>query len=149
MKGAAHFHRHFGKDHIVTLATEHKCVLESCAMRWSARASASTYLPVEPTGWSISAALAAAIAGATVLVSVMAAHNEIGVMQPLTEIAALVPPSGVLFHTDAAQAVGKMPVRCRSDGARSAVDLRPQDLRRPRAWARFMCAAGRARASRR
>src|SRR5262249_39872788 len=77
IKGAAQFHREFGKDHIVTLATEHKCVLESCRAleREGFRLS---FVPVDRGGLVDPAALAAALEDKTILVSVMAAHNEIG-----------------------------------------------------------------------
>ncbi|HYM03292.1 MAG TPA: aminotransferase class V-fold PLP-dependent enzyme [Stellaceae bacterium] len=106
LKGAARFHRALGKDHIVTLATEHKCVLESCAAlrREGFRVSV---LPVDAGGLVDVAALAAALGEHTAVVSVMAAHNEIGVLQPLAEIGALCRAKGVLLHSDAAQAVGK------------------------------------------
>ena len=81
------------------------------------------------TGFVDLDALAAAIDERTCLVSVMAAHNEIGVMQPLAEIGALCRARGVLFHTDAAQAVGKIPLDVEAMRHRSAVDLGPQDLR--------------------
>jgi len=71
---------------------------------------AATYLPVEPNGLVDLDRLAAAITDRTLLVSVMAAHNEIGVIQPLAEIGALCRSRGVLFHTDAAQAFGKIPL---------------------------------------
>ncbi len=71
----------------------------------------------------------AALDERTALVSVMAAHNEIGVIQPLAEIGALCRARGVLFHTDAAQAVGKIPLDVEAMKHRSDVDLRPQDLR--------------------
>jgi cysteine desulfurase len=118
VKGAAHFHRALGKDHVVTLATEHKCVLESC------RALADegfriTVLPVGPDGLLDLAVLDAALEERTALVSVMAAHNEIGVLQPVSEIAQLCRARGILFHSDGAQAVGKLPV----DVAQSGIDL--------------------------
>jgi cysteine desulfurase len=114
VKGALRFHKQFGpnhqgRDHIVTLVTEHKCVLES-AKAMEAEGFRATYLPVEPNGLVDLARLAAAIEDKTALVSVMAAHNEIGVIQPLVEIGALCRARGVLFHTDAAQAVGKIAV---------------------------------------
>jgi cysteine desulfurase len=114
IKGAAHFaraHPQNGavRDHIVTLQTEHKCVLESCAAL-EREGFAVTYLPVEPDGLVSLAALAAALSERTLLVSVMAAHNEIGVIQPVAEIGALCSSRGVLFHTDAAQAFGKIPL---------------------------------------
>ena len=69
-----------------------------------------TYLPVEPNGLVSLSTLAEAITERTLLVSVMAAHNEIGVIQPLAEIGALCRSKGVLFHSDAAQAFGKIPL---------------------------------------
>ena len=114
IKGAAHFaraHPQGGqtRDHVVTLATEHKCVLESCA-QLEREGFAVTYLPVEHNGLLALDMLAAAFTERTLLVSVMAAHNEIGVLQPLAEIGALCRSKGVLFHTDAAQAAGKIPL---------------------------------------
>jgi cysteine desulfurase len=115
IKGAARFARAYPpagglpRDHVVALATEHKCVLESCAAleREDYRV---TYLPVPESGLVALDALDAAITERTLLVSVMAAHNEIGVIQPLAEIGALCRARGVLFHTDAAQALGKIPL---------------------------------------
>jgi cysteine desulfurase len=109
IKGAARFHRAQGRDHIVTVATEHKCVLESA--RAMARDGCKvTVLPVNAKGVVDLADLSAAIDERTAIVSVMAANNEIGVLQPLAEIGALCRSRGVLFHSDAAQAVGKVPV---------------------------------------
>ena len=112
IKGAAHFaraHPHNGRirDHVVALQTEHKCVLESCK-ELEREGFAVTYLPVEPDGLVSLDMLKAALLERTLLVSVMAAHNEIGVIQPLAEIGALCRSRGVLFHTDAAQAFGKI-----------------------------------------
>jgi len=114
IKGAAHFaraHPEAGRtrDHLVTLTTEHKCVLESCA-QLEREGFAVTYVAVEPTGLVALAKLEAALTERTLLVSVLAAHNEIGVIQPLPEIGALCRARGVLFHTDAAQAAGKIPL---------------------------------------
>jgi cysteine desulfurase len=114
IKGAAHFARAYPqrgevRDHIVTLQTEHKCVLESCKALEREGLSV-TYLPVEPNGLVSLSALEAALGERTLLVSVMAAHNEIGVIQPLAEIGALCRSKGVLFHSDAAQAFGKIPL---------------------------------------
>jgi cysteine desulfurase len=114
IKGAAHFaraHPQRGqqRDHVITLQTEHKCVLESCKSL-AEEGFEVTYLPVEPNGLVSLSSLAEALSERTLLVSVMAAHNEIGVIQPLAEIAALCRSRGVLFHTDAAQAVGKIPL---------------------------------------
>jgi cysteine desulfurase len=97
------------RDHIVTLVTEHKCVLESCA-RLEREGNRVTYLPVEANGLVDLDRLAAALDEKTALVSVMAANNEIGVIQPLSEISALCRKVGARLHTDAAQAVAKIPV---------------------------------------
>ena len=118
IKGAAHFHRPLGKDHLVTLATEHKCVLESC-LALEREGFRVTILPVERSGLIDLARLEAALDERTAIVSVMVAHNEIGVIQPLAEIAALCRARGALLHTDAAQAVGKMAV----DVAALGIDL--------------------------
>ena len=112
IKGAAHFSRAYPqaggiRDHIVTLTTEHKCVLESCA-QLEREGFRVTYVPVEPNGLVALDKLEAALTEHTLLVSVLAAHNEIGVIQPLAEIGALCRSRGVLFHTDAAQAAGKI-----------------------------------------
>jgi cysteine desulfurase len=114
IKGAAHFARAYppasgAKDHIVTLTTEHKCVLESCAAL-EREGFSVTYLDVPESGLVDLAALRAALTDRTLLVSIMAAHNEIGVIQPLAEIGAICRERGVLLHTDAAQAVGKIPL---------------------------------------
>jgi cysteine desulfurase len=112
IKGASHFARLYPqsgapRDHIVTLTTEHKCVLEGCA-QLEREGFRVTYLPVEPNGLVSLDGLAPVLNDRTLLVSVMAAHNEIGVIQPLAEIGALCRSKGVLFHSDAAQAVGKI-----------------------------------------
>src|SRR5262249_54314276 len=112
IKGAAHFARLYPqsgppRDHIVTLTTEHKCVLESCA-QLEREGFRVTYLPVEPDGLLSLDGLAAVLDERTLLVSVMAAHNEIGVIQPIAEIGAFCRSKGVLFHSDAAQAFGKI-----------------------------------------
>jgi cysteine desulfurase len=112
IKGAARFARQHPRDatprdHIVTLTTEHKCVLESCR-QLEREGFRVTYLPVQASGLVSLDALADALTGQTLLVSVMAAHNEIGVIQPLAEIGERCRAKGVLFHTDAAQAVGKI-----------------------------------------
>jgi cysteine desulfurase len=115
LKGAAHFARAHPigsgptRDHLIILTTEHKCVLESAATL-EREGFAVTYLPVESNGLVALDRLAEAITEGTLLVSVMAAHNEIGVIQPLAEIGALCRARGVLLHTDAAQAFGKIPL---------------------------------------
>ena len=114
VKGAARFARAHPtastpRDHVVTLTTEHKCVLESCA-QLEREGFAVTYVPVERDGLVALDKLEAALTERTLLVSVLAAHNEIGVIQPVAEIGALCRARGVLFHTDAAQAAGKIPL---------------------------------------
>lgn len=110
IKGAAHFAReHHGKDHIVTAVSEHKCVLESCA-RLEREGFRVTYLPVDRDCQVDLDALADAIEDDTILVSLMAAQNEVGSLAPIEAIGAITRERGVLFHTDAAQAAGKMPL---------------------------------------
>jgi cysteine desulfurase len=115
LKGVAHFARAHPtagrepRDQIIVLATEHKCVLESAAAL-EREGFAVTTLPVEPSGLVSLDRLADALTERTLLVSVMVAHNEIGVIQPLAELGALCRARGVLLHTDAAQAAGKIPL---------------------------------------
>jgi len=108
IKGAAQFHRAQGKDHIVTVATEHKCVLEA-AKAMARDGFRLTILGVDGNGLVDPEEVRCAIDGRTAIVSVMAANNEIGVIPALGEIGAICRAAGVLFHTDAAQAVGKIP----------------------------------------
>ena len=110
IKGAARFaSRHGRGDHIVTLETEHKCVLESC-FALAEQGVRTTVLKVGAEGLVDLDALAGAIEDGTILVSILAVNNEIGVIQPLAEIGRLCRERGVLFHTDAAQAAGKIPL---------------------------------------
>lgn len=109
IKGIAEFYSSKGKNHIITTQTEHKCVLDSC--RWlQQKGYQITYLPVQKDGLLNMEQLEASITPSTSLVSVMAVNNEIGVIQPLKEIGELCRKKGVLFHTDAAQAYGKIPI---------------------------------------
>ncbi|MEO1339165.1 MAG: aminotransferase class V-fold PLP-dependent enzyme, partial [Myxococcota bacterium] len=96
-------------DHIITLETEHKAILDS-AKRLEKEGFRVTYLGVKSDGMVDLEALEAAITDRTILVSIMMANNEIGVIQPVKEIGALCRSRKVLFHTDAVQAVGKVPV---------------------------------------
>ncbi len=108
IKGVARFYGDQRK-HIVTVQTEHKCVLDSC--RHLEREGFSiTYLPVQPNGLIRLDDLEGAVTDDTVLVSVMAVNNEIGVIQPISEIGALCRARKIFFHTDAAQAAGKIPL---------------------------------------
>jgi cysteine desulfurase len=111
IKGAARFERAHRdrRNKIVTVVTEHKCVLES-VKAMEAEGFETVFVPVGADGLVDMAALDGAIDDRTVLVSVMLANNEIGVLQPVAEIGALARERGALFHTDAAQAIGKVPV---------------------------------------
>ncbi len=93
--------------HVITSAIEHKAVLD-CCRTLEARGAEVTYLPVDTEGQIDVDQLAAAISERTVMVSLMAANNEIGVLQPLAEIGRLTKARGVLWHCDAAQAVAKI-----------------------------------------
>lgn len=108
LKGLARF-GYPGKDHIVTCATEHKCVLESCRAL-EHEGFSTTFLPVDRLGRVDLDHLRAAINARTLVVSIMAVNNEIGVIAPLQAIGAICREHGVYFHTDAAQAVGKIPL---------------------------------------
>ena len=107
LKGVAHASRSRG-NHIVTLTTEHKAVLDSCH-HLEDEGFAVTYLGVGRDGLVDLDALRDAITDRTILVSVMTANNEIGVLQPIAAIGAIARERGVLVHTDAVQAVGKVP----------------------------------------
>jgi cysteine desulfurase len=109
IKGAARFHRDGGRTRIVTLATEHKCVLES-VKDLAAEGFEPVILPVRADGLLDLEVLREALATPTLLVSVMAVNNETGVVQDLAAIGALAKEHGALFHTDAAQAAGRIPL---------------------------------------
>lgn len=96
-------------DHIVTCVIEHKAVLDSCKVL-EKRGWRVTYLPVDPWGLVDVGQLQDAITAKTVLISIMAANNEIGIIQAVKEIGQVARKKGILFHTDATQAVGKIPV---------------------------------------
>ncbi|XP_054165437.1 cysteine desulfurase-like [Oppia nitens] len=108
LKGCAKFYKE-KRDHIITTQTEHKCVLDSCRYLEN-EGFKVTYLPVQTSGVIDIEDLRNAITDQTVLVSIMTVNNEIGVKQPIKEIGAICRSKGVFFHTDAAQAVGKIPI---------------------------------------
>jgi cysteine desulfurase len=108
IKGIAEAYRSKG-NHIITAVTEHKAVLDSCK-RLEKYGYGVTYLPVKKDGLIDLDALRQAMNDATILVSIMAANNETGVLQPIAEIGKLCREHGVLFHSDAAQAIGKIPL---------------------------------------
>lgn len=108
LKGVMGF---YGKEkpHLITCVTEHKCVLDT-ARHLEQKGYQVTYLPVQTNGLIDLDELKAAITDKTALVSIMIANNEIGVIQPIAEIGKICRERGVFFHTDAAQAVGKIPL---------------------------------------
>src|SRR5256885_5635761 len=107
IKGVAEMYREKG-NHIITCVTEHKAVIDTCK-RLEKDGFRVTYLPVQKDGRISLDELRAAISDKTILISIMTANNEIGVLQPVAEIGAIAKEKGVLFHTDAVQAVGKIP----------------------------------------
>lgn len=106
LKGVARFYGD-KKKHIITATTEHKCVLDTCR-HLEQDGFKVTYLPVQANGLIDLQHLQSAMTEDTLIVSIMAVNNEIGVIQPLAEIGKLCRERGVFFHTDAAQAVGKI-----------------------------------------
>ena len=108
IKGVAEMYREKG-NHIITAVTEHKAVLDTCK-RLEKYGYRVTYLPVQKDGLVDLDELKRATDDKTILVTIMAANNEIGVLQPIAEIGKLCHERGVIFHTDATQAVGKVPI---------------------------------------
>jgi cysteine desulfurase len=108
IKGVAAMYKKKG-NHVITQATEHKAVLDTCK-RLERDGYQVTYLPVDKFGQVSAEQVAEAITDKTILVTIMAANNEIGSLQPIGAIGKLCKEKGVLFHTDAVQVVGKMPV---------------------------------------
>lgn len=114
IKGVAEAYRDKG-NHIITCVTEHKAVLDSCTFL-EKQGYQVTYLPVDRKGLVDMARLRKAITDKTILISVMAANNEIGTIEPVTEIGQFAHEKGILFHTDATQAVGRIPVNVEQMG---------------------------------
>jgi cysteine desulfurase len=108
IKGVAHFYKD-QRNHIITVSTEHKCVLDACR-HLEEEGFKVTYLPVSTTGLIDLKQLEDAITDQTLLISVMAVNNEIGTIQPLKQIGDICRKHKVYFHTDAAQAFGKIPL---------------------------------------
>ena len=117
LKGVAEMYAEKG-NHIITAATEHKAILDTCK-RLEKHGVRVTYLPVKSDGLIDLDMLQEAITDKTVLISIMYANNEIGILQPIAEIGKIAKSKGVLLHTDATQAVGKVPVNVIKD----SVDL--------------------------
>jgi len=115
IKGAAWANRKKG-NHIITSQVEHPAVMEVC--KYLEREGFQvTYLPTDQTGMVSMDRLREAITGGTILITIMHANNEIGTLQPVDQIARLAGDHGILFHTDAAQSIGKVPVDVREMGA--------------------------------
>src|SRR5262245_5081067 len=117
LKGVAEMYREKG-DHVVTTVIEHRAVLDPCH-RLEKQGLRVTYVPVAADGIVDVEAIRQALTDRTVLISVMFANNEIGAIQPIAEIGKLAKEKGIIFHTDATQAVGKIPV----DVERMGIDL--------------------------
>ena len=113
IKGVAEMYKEKG-NHIITQAIEHKAVLDTCK-RLEKYGFRVTYLPVQKDGRIDLDDLKRAMDDKTILVTIMAANNEIGVLQPIREIGALCHERGVLFHTDAVQQIGKVPLNVIQD----------------------------------
>jgi cysteine desulfurase len=113
LKGVAEMYAEKG-NHIITAATEHKATLDTCK-RLEKHGVRVTYLPVQTNGLVDLEQLQAAITDKTILISLMYANNEIGVLQPIAELGKIAKARGVLLHTDATQAVGKVPVNVIKD----------------------------------
>jgi cysteine desulfurase len=105
-----------GRPHVITQVTEHPAILETCRALERLHGTEVTYLPVDGDGLVDPTALAAALTERTVLVSVMAANNETGALQPIAELARITRAHGALFHCDGAQAAGKIPLDVRESG---------------------------------
>ena len=117
IKGVAEMNAERGK-HIVTCATEHRAVLDTCR-RLEKQGYRVSYMPVRRDGLVEPEAVRRALSDKTILISIMYANNEIGVIQPIADIGRMARDQGVLFHVDAAQAVGKIPL----DVERDQIDL--------------------------
>ena len=113
IKGVAEMYKEKG-NHIITAVTEHKAVLDTCK-RLEKYGFRVTYMPVQKDGLVDLEDLKRAIDDKTILVTIMAANNEIGVLQPWVEIGKICRERGVLFHSDATQAVGKVPIDVNKD----------------------------------
>ena len=113
LKGVAEMYAEKG-NHIITAATEHKAILDTCK-RLEKHGTRVTYLPLQQNGLIDLEQLKAAITDKTVLISIMHANNEIGVLQPVREIGRIAKERGVLFHSDGTQAAGKIPVNVLDD----------------------------------
>jgi len=115
IKGTVEFYKDKG-NHIISCVTEHKAVLDSCRALERAGKATVTYLPVDRYGMVNPDDVRKAITDKTVLITIMYANNEIGTIHPIREIGRLAKEKGIVFHCDAVQAVGKIPVDVERDG---------------------------------
>lgn len=115
IKGVVEFYKDKG-NHVITCVTEHKAVLDSCRALERAGKATVTYLPVDRYGMVDPDAVRKAITDKTVLITIMYANNEVGTIHPIREIGKIAKEKGVLFHCDAVQAAGKLPVDVERDG---------------------------------
>ena len=115
IKGVVEFYKDKG-NHIITCLTEHKAVLDSCRALERAGKATVTYLPVDRYGMVNPDDVRKAITDKTVLITIMYANNEIGTIHPIGEIGRIAKENGIVFHCDAVQAVGKIPVDVERDG---------------------------------
>jgi cysteine desulfurase len=115
IKGVVEFYKEKG-NHVITCVTEHKAVLDTCKALERQGKATVTYLPVDRYGMVSPDDVRQAITEKTILISIMYANNEIGTIQPIKEIGKIAKEKGVLFHCDATQGVGKIPVHVDQDG---------------------------------
>lgn len=124
LKGTAHLLAKQGKRHLITTNFEHHAILHTCAAL-EKEGFEVTYLPVDSKGLVTAEQVRQAIRPDTALVSIMYANNEIGTVQPISEIAAVCKEAGVRFHTDAVQAVGHLPISVREQNITMLSSVRP------------------------
>jgi len=115
IKGVVEFYKDKG-NHVITCVTEHKAILDTCKALERAGKATVTYLPVDKYGQVDVDAVKNAITDKTVLISIMYANNEIGTLHPIREVGKLAKEKDILFHCDATQGVGKVPVNVDLDG---------------------------------
>ena len=115
IKGVLEFYKKKG-NHIITFVTEHKAILDSCRALERSGKAPITYLPVDKYGMVDPEAVRKAITDKTVLITLMYANNEVGTIHPIAEIGKIAKEKGIVFHSDATQAVGKIPVDVEKDG---------------------------------
>src|ERR1700751_5750237 len=118
VKGVVEFYKDKG-NHVITCVTEHKAILDSCKALERAGKATVTYLPVDQYGMVDPDDVRRSITDKTILITIMAANNEIGTIHPLAEIGRIAKEKGIVFHSDATQGVGKIPM----DVEKTGIDL--------------------------